>query len=169
MNSYMDEEFESIISPILEIDEFNQLKYITHHGITRFDHSMRVAYFSYKVCKALHLNYKEVTEAALLHDFFFHEVEHESKTGRLRHHPDYAVKNASKYFDLTDRQVDIIRTHMFPVTFTPPKYLESWIVDFLDDIAAVYEKGYCIHHEVRMTMVLFMFFVVNFVKAEMKK
>ena len=74
------------------------------------------------------------------------------------------MKNASKYFDLTEKQVDIISTHMFPVTFTPPKYIESWIVDFVDDIAALYEKGYCMHRELRTSMFLFMFLVVNFVK-----
>lgn len=164
MNNYTDEEFENIIRPILEVEEFNRLKYITHHGITRYDHSMRVAYVSYKVSKSLRLNYQEVTEAALLHDFFLDEVDQESRINRLRMHPECAVKNASKYFDLTDRQVDIIRTHMFPVTFAPPKYLESWIVDFVDDIAALYEKGYCMHRQFRTAMFLFMFVVVNFVK-----
>ena len=164
MNNYTDEEFERIVSPILEIEEFNRLKFITHHGITRYDHSMRVAYFSYKVSKALKLDYKEVTEAALLHDFFLDEINHESRVERLRHHPECAVKNASKYIDLTEKQVDIIKTHMFPVTFAPPKYLESWIVDLVDDFAAVYEGCYRMHMEFRSAMFLFMFFVVNFVK-----
>jgi len=164
MNNYTDEEFERIVSLILEIEEFNRLKFITHHGITRYDHSMRVAYFSYKVSKALKLDYKEVTEAALLHDFFLDEVNHESRVERLRHHPECAVKNASKYIDLTEKQVDIIKTHMFPVTFAPPKYLESWIVDLVDDFAAVYEGCYRMHMEFRSAMFLFMFFVVNFVK-----
>ena len=164
MNNYTDEEFERIVSPISEIEEFNRLKFITHHGITRYDHSMRVAYFSYKVSKALKLDYKEVTEAALLHDFFLDEVNHESRVERLRHHPECAVKNASKYIDLTEKQVDIIKTHMFPVTFAPPKYLESWIVDLVDDFAAVYEGCYRMHMEFRSAMFLFMFFVVNFVK-----
>lgn len=39
MNRYTDLEFERIISPVLEIEEFNQLKFITHHGITRYDRS----------------------------------------------------------------------------------------------------------------------------------
>ncbi len=164
MSCYKDEEFENIVSPILGIEEFNKLKYITHHGITRYDHSMRVAYFSYKASKSLKLDYKEVTEAALLHDFFLDEVNHEGRVDRLRHHPDCAVKNASKYFNLSDKQVDIIKTHMFPVTFSPPKYLESWIVDFMDDIAALYEGCYRMHMEIRTAMFLFMFFVVNFVK-----
>ncbi len=164
MNNYRDLEFARIISPVLKIEEFNQLKFITHHGITRYDHSMRVAYLSYKISKILHLDYKEVTIAALLHDFFLDEVKNESSTNRLRLHPQYAVKNASKYFDLTEKQIDIISTHMFPVTFTPPKYIESWIVDFLDDVAALYEKGYGIHRDVRAFIYLIMFFVVNFVK-----
>lgn len=164
MNSYDDLEFERIISPVLEIEEFNQLKFITHHGITRYDHSVRVAYLSYRVSKALHLDYKEVTVAALLHDFFLDEVKHENEAKKLRLHPQFAIKNASKYFELTDKQIDIISTHMFPVTFTPPKYIESWIVDFLDDVAALYEKGYAIHNELRMAFCLFMFLVVNFVK-----
>ena len=39
--------------------------------------------------------------------------------------------------------------NMFPITFTPPKYIESWIVDFVDDFAAVYEKYYSLKKEVR--------------------
>ena len=164
MNQYTDTEFETIISPILEIEEFRQLKFITHHGITRYDHCMRVAYMSYVVTKALRLNYKEVTIAALLHDFFTDEVDEENSMDRLRKHPEYAVKNASKYVELSDMQVDIIRTHMFPVTFTPPKYLESWIVDFVDDLAALYERGYAVRREAQTAMFLFMFVVVYFVK-----
>lgn len=139
---YIDEEFLEIVNPILNIEEFNKLKDITHHGITRYDHSLRVSYLSYKVCKLLRLNYKEVTEAALLHDFFIDEVEGENAYKRLIKHPEYAIKNASKYIDLTDRQVDIIKTHMFPITFTPPKYIESIIVDLVDDFSAVSEKYY---------------------------
>ena len=164
MNNYTDEEFENIIRPILEVEEFNRLKYITHHGITRYDHSMRVAYLSYKVSKSLRLNYQEVTEAALLHDFFLDEVDQESRINRLRMHPECAVKNASKYFDLTDRQVDIIRTHMFPVTFAPPKYLESGLWTLWMILRHYMKKDIvCIDNFVRLCF-LFMFVVVNFVK-----
>ena len=107
---------------------------------------------------------KETIIAALLHDFFLDEVKHENEANKLRLHPGYAVKNASKYIDLTEKQIDIISTHMFPVTFTPPKYIESWIVDLLDDVAALYEKGYGIHRELRTSIYLLMLLVVNFVK-----
>ena len=63
-------EFFSIIKPIINNCEFDKLKDIRHHGITRYDHCMRVAYYSYIVTKFFRLNYKDTTEAALLHDFF---------------------------------------------------------------------------------------------------
>ena len=70
MNKYQDIEFKNIISSIESNEEFQKLKNIKHHGITRYEHSLRVAYYSYKVTKLLHLDYKDTTEAALLHDFF---------------------------------------------------------------------------------------------------
>ena len=64
-------EFNSIISDILKNKEFIDLKYEIHHGISRLDHSLNVARLTYKMCKRLHVkNYKEITRAALLHDFF---------------------------------------------------------------------------------------------------
>ena len=38
--------------------------------ITRFDHSMKVSYYSYKVAKLLHLDYRQTARGGLLHDFF---------------------------------------------------------------------------------------------------
>ena len=53
---------------------------------------------------------------------------------------------------------------MFPVTFTPPKYLESWIVDIVDDIAAIYERGTTVRQELS-TAVTFLFIVfINYIK-----
>ena len=160
MNKYKDSEFHRIIKPLLDNCPFEETKKQRHHGITRYEHSMRVAYFSYKVTKLLKLDYNETTVAALLHDFFTDEVKGKNGIARLRQHPTYAVKNAKKYFDLSDKQEDIIKTHMFPVTFTPPKYLESWIVDLVDDIAAVYEGATTMKAAVSLAFV----FIINYIK-----
>ena len=159
----MKDEFNDIIKPYL-IDEFNELKNINHHGITRYNHSLRVAYYTYLVTKALHINYEEATIAALLHDFFTDEVDDEMSLFKLRRHPKYALNNASKYFYLTDLQKDIISTHMFPVTFTPPKYLESWIVDIIDDISAIYEKGYSLRKEISAATTFIFILLMNYIK-----
>ena len=138
----LDKEFLEIIKPILEIEEFNDIKKRQHHGITRYDHSMNVAYITYAVCKNLNLKYKEATFAALLHDFFNKEVAKENGYKRLLDHPKYALKNASKYFELTELQKDIISKHMFPVTFRAPKYKESLIVSLIDKYSSINERIY---------------------------
>lgn len=138
----LEKEFLEIIQPILEIDEFNDTKKRQHHGITRYDHSMNVAYITYIVCKNLKLNYKEATFAALLHDFFNKEVAKKNGYKRLTDHPNVALKNACKYFELTDLQKDIICKHMFPITLKIPKYKESILVSLIDKYSSINERMY---------------------------
>ena len=52
----LEKEFLEIIQPILEIEEFNNTKHRKHHGITRFDHSMNVAYITYIVLSSRSLS-----------------------------------------------------------------------------------------------------------------
>ena len=68
---FEDREYISVVKDILEHEEFNKTKNIVHHGLNRFDHCMRVSYYSYKIAKALKLDYEDVARAGLLHDFFF--------------------------------------------------------------------------------------------------
>lgn len=164
MNRYQNDEFFSIIEEILENKEFNKTKNIVHHGITRYAHSMRVAYYTYQVTKALHLDYQEATTAAMLHDFFLDEVEEDNSVAKLTRHPSYAVANAKKHFSISEKQEDIIKTHMFPITLTPPKYLESWIVDIIDDLAAIYEKTHSVKKELQAASSFIIILLLNIVK-----
>lgn len=138
------EDFYYIIDDILENKEFQRLKDIKHHGITRYNHLLRVSYLTYKVTKRLGLRYVEATRGALLHDFFFYETEEQTTHEALKSHPDYALLNATKHFELTEIEKDIIKTHMFPITKIRPHYKESSIVDLIDDACACYEKLYSI-------------------------
>lgn len=164
MTKYKNDEFQKIITPLIKNSNFSKTKTITHHGITRYEHSLRVAYFSYIITKFLRLDYKETTEAALLHDFFLEEVAGKNQIIRLRKHPSYAVKNAKKFFNISEKQEDIIKTHMFPITFTPPKYLESWIVDIVDDISAIYEQTITTTKQIKKFAMVLILLLVNFVK-----
>lgn len=164
MRKYQDSEFCRIIKRLLDNSNFDETKRMTHHGITRYEHSMRVAYYSYRITKFLGLDYKETAEAALLHDFFLDEVNNKNQVLRLRQHPKYAVENAKKYFELSEKQEDIIKTHMFPVTFTPPKYLESWIVDLVDDVASVYERGITAKKEIQAATTFLFIVFINYMK-----
>ena len=164
MGRYNNKEFLNICEDILDLREFNKLKSINHHGITRYNHSLRVAYYTYLITKKLHLNYIEATRAALLHDFFTDEVEDENSLKKLQKHPFCALENAKKYFDISYLEEDIIVTHMFPVTFRPPKYIESWIVDIVDDGAAIYEKAFTTRKELNAATTFLFLVVINFFK-----
>ncbi len=141
-----DIEFESIISEIDKSDVFQKTKDIVHHSSNRYDHCKRVAYYTYLITKKLKLSYEEATRAALLHDFFLvnnKDITFKDKFGTLINHPKYALTFSEKYFKLTEKEKDIIVSHMFPIAPTRiPKYLESWIVNIVDDYVAIKEEIY---------------------------
>lgn len=156
---YPDYEFNNLIMPIVSNSEYQKTKNVSHHGMNRYDHMVRVAYYSYKITKFCHLNYKSTAKAAVLHDFFLDDYT-DKKTKMLVNHPNIALENSLKYFDLNDLEQDIIKTHMFPIGKTPPRYLESWIVNFVDDFACLFERSYVIKENmsVAFSMVVLLFF-----------
>jgi uncharacterized protein len=97
-----------------------------------------VAYLSYRVCKFLKLDYRSAARGALLHDFFLYDWRNHDVPDLARkkfhgiEHPTIAVANAKKHFSINEIEEDIIKKHMWPLTLTPPKYKESFIVSFAD-------------------------------------
>ncbi len=134
-------EYNYIINNIINNKEFLKIDNCRHHGITRLEHSLRVSYYSYRVSKAIGLDVRQTTRAALLHDFFVTEnLNHKEQCLSAFYHPKKALANADEYFILTDKEKDIIYSHMFPlIPSRPPKYLESWVVCLVDKIVATYE------------------------------
>ena len=153
-----------IVKDILEHDEFLKLKDIKHHGLDRYEHNKRVSYYSYLTAKALRLDYESVARAGALHDFF-HDVNYDAtitkRLDTLERHPRYSFETASKHFDLNDKEKNIILSHMFPVVPKYlPKYLESWIVDIVDDWVGIGEKIYSMRKGfIRFANILFIVFL----------
>ena len=82
-------------------------------------------------------------------------------------HPEYALENAKKYFELTDMESDIIKTHMFPVIPKVPKYFESWLVDIVDDVVSISEKCYATRHQLSAAMSFMFVCFVNYLRQEL--
>lgn len=160
-----DKEYTNMIQPILDNKEFMKIDNCRHHGITRFEHSLRVSYFAYKISKKLKLNYKEVAEAGLLHDFFTNDqLTYKQQRLSAFTHPKKCLENANREFNLSSMQQDIIFSHMFPLIPTRiPKYLESWVVSFVDKVVASYEfvksyhKVYFLKAEKYALLLMFVF------------
>ena len=137
----LDENYYCLVEDILENEEFSKLETIEHHGTNRLIHSKRVSYYSYEVCKILHIDYIAAARAGLLHDFFESKKERTKKDRILSFftHPKKALKTANFHFELNDKEQNIIESHMFPAYITLPKYLESWVVSIVDKIIGTYE------------------------------
>lgn len=136
----MKESFNSCIQDIINNNKFNKLKKELHHGITRYDHSYRVAKWTHIIGTIFHMkNIENTTRAALLHDFYVNNDLTGSGPKRLGTHPAAALTNSLKYYELDNIQQDIIKSHMFPCNMTIPKYKESWLVSSIDKIVGTYE------------------------------
>lgn len=133
-------EFFDIVGDIYDTPEFQSMEnYIQHANITRKQHIMSVAYLTYLEAKKKNLNYISATRAAMLHDLFYYDW-HVAGDGTHRlhgyRHAGFALKNAKKLFVLSQMEEDIILRHMWPLTPTPPKYKEGFIVTFADKYCA---------------------------------
>ena len=135
------DEFNSIVSDIITNELFIKLNGELHHGISRADHSKRVAKWTYFFAKRIKsFDTNEVTRAALLHDFYINKnLNDYTSTQKLSAHPMAALKNSKKYFNISEVQADIISKHMFPCTLELPKYKETWFVSMIDKIVGLYE------------------------------
>ncbi|MBQ3021058.1 MAG: HD family phosphohydrolase [Bacilli bacterium] len=133
--------FDNIAKNIINKDKFNKLKYESHHGLTRYNHVLRVSKFTYKITKFLKMDYVSATRAALLHDYYTQsDLENISEIKKLNMHPYVASKNALKDFNLNKKELNAIESHMFPLGKTLPKYAESWVLTTVDKSVATYEQ-----------------------------
>ncbi len=133
--------FDDIVEDILKNQEFCSLNKEIHHGISRYEHSVKVAKKTYNICKRLKkLDYVGATRAALLHDFFKNdEISNLKAVERYKIHPYIALNNSKKYYNLNNMQIDAIVSHMFPWNLKIPKYKESWVVTIADKAVSIKE------------------------------
>ncbi len=139
-------EIQSDASDILGSRNFYRMKeHIQHGNVTVNAHVMAVARYSVALSDRLHIscNRRELIRGALLHDYFLYDwhIPDKEKPHRLHgfYHPGVALRNASEEYTLTEREKNIIKRHMWPLTMVPPKYREAWIVTIADKWCSLLE------------------------------
>lgn len=144
LNKKIDEEYYEIVNSILENSEFQRrLEYHHHENRSVYTHCLIVSYYSYLVAKKMKLDYKSAAIAGLLHDFYYEDWQKNPKHGiKNMHgfiHAKQSLENSKIYFStlLNDKINDSIVKHMFPLTIMPPKYIEGWIITFVDKIVSL--------------------------------
>lgn len=132
---------------ILRSENFrSSCKNVQHGNITVMKHCLKVAHTAMYLNRKykLNCNERELTRGALLHDYFLYDWHKKDRDNfKPLHgffHPGIALRNAEKEYDLSDRERDIIKKHMWPMTVVPPKYKESWVVTTADKIVSTLES-----------------------------
>ena len=137
------DEFISIIQDLIQNPTVKQMRNFNQHADTScYKHCMQVAYYTYIVCKYFRLDYISATRGAMLHDLFLYDWRIRQPDRKGLHaftHGKTACKNASKLFDLNQKEKDMILTHMWPVTIQFPTSIEGFILTFVDKYCAISE------------------------------
>ena len=136
-------EFENIIKELIENNTVQQMNnYRQHCDTSCYEHCYSAASYCYIICKKLKLDYKSATRAAMLHDLFLYDWRDSNshKKWHAFNHPRTAYENASKLFNLNEKEKDIILKHMWPTTVIPPKYIEGFVLTLVDKYCAVEES-----------------------------
>lgn len=135
------QEYHELVKNILCNREFLKLSLYTHHQwTTRLMHSINVSYLSWFIAGKLGCDEKAAARAGLLHDFCPYDFKAETPTGEHQafYHPKAAAENSATHFDMTDRELDAILSHMFPLG-PLPRNREAWIISFADKACAIAE------------------------------
>ncbi len=140
-----EEEFRCFVRDIATNPEFLKTKDFRHHDSSIFRHAFRVAFLSYRVGKSMNLDARAMARGGFLHDFFLYDWRNHDLPELAREsfhgleHPHIALQNARNQFPLSVLEQDIIVKHMWPLTPSPPRHWESFMVSCIDKYVALYE------------------------------
>lgn len=143
MNRYM-REFIQTTNELLGSDQVRMMGQWRHHGpITTLDHSLFVAYCSYRVARALGLDATAAARGGLLHDLYLYDSKDKSAHPGWQcfDHPRAAARNAEALTQLSDKERNIILSHMWPLGGALPRSTEAWVVDLVDTLCAGLEMS----------------------------
>ena len=109
-------EFLNITKDILENPTVKQMKnFRQHYDCSCYEHCLEVAYWSYLFCKKYGWDYVSAARGAMLHDLFLYDWRGSKKKLHLKHfhaflHPQIALYNAEKLFNLNDKEKEILKS-----------------------------------------------------------
>ena len=133
-----------LVEDLLDHPAVREMARYPQHGSTScLEHCVHVSYLSYLFCAKHGLNTRAAARAGLLHDLFLYDwhTYRPGKGERLHgfEHPRKALENAQRYFSLCPVERDCILRHMFPLTLTPPKYREGYVLMWIDKYCSLME------------------------------
>lgn len=146
MNNKHATELKALMNGLHQDRRYIRLNDFKAHGnTTTYAHSMRVTKMSFIINEKLKLrtDKQSLIKGAMLHDYYLYDWHHQPKENTKLHgfsHAEEAMRNAQKDFGLSEKEANIIYSHMWPLNITHlPKSKEAWIVCLADKICSLQE------------------------------
>ncbi len=142
-----EKKFNRLLEAISQDPKSLQMKQFVQHGkITTYDHCLAVARTSHRLCRILRIKTREaeLVKGAFLHDYYLYDWHHHDEPWHGFTHPASATDNADRDFSLSDRERNIIESHMWPlIPHKLPRSREAVLVCIADKICSVRETLFC--------------------------
>ncbi len=139
------EKFDRELNSLLENPNIQQMQdFPQHKSSNTLRHSLGVAQLSFVLAEKFRwrISEEELVKGALLHDYYLYNAREED-IGGYKHgisHPETALGNAMRDFELTEKEQNIIKGHMWPLTlFKLPRSKEAVLVCIADKYVAAKE------------------------------
>ena len=142
------EQFHLAAGDLLQSEPVRRMGCWNHHGqISTLDHSLFVAYCSYRIARALGMDALAAARGGLLHDLYLYDSRDKSAHPGWQcfDHPRAAAHNARQLTNLTQKEENIILSHMWPLGGALPRSPEAWLVDVVDTVCAALELSRVYH------------------------
>lgn len=134
--------FLEAVGDLLDSDQVQSMSRLNHHGkVTCFDHSLFVSYLSFRAARFLKLDYRAAARGGLLHDLYLYNSKDKSAHPGWQcfDHPVAAWRNARALTQLSQKEENIILSHMWPLARFRPRSREAALVDLVDTLCATLE------------------------------
>ncbi len=133
---------------LLESEPVRMMGRWQHHGrITTLDHSLFVAYLSFRAARWLRLDERAAARGACSTTCTSMTPGTSPPTpgSQCFDHPRAAARNAEQVTKLSDKERNIILSHMWPLGGALPRSLEALLVDLVDTFCAGLELSHIYH------------------------
>ena len=137
--------FQDCVSDIIHTETVQSMREFRHHvNVSCYEHSVFVAYISFRIARKMGLDSRACARAGLLHDLYLYDSK-EIRENHYTTHARIALENASRLCELTKKEKNIIESHMWPLGDVTPASREAYIVNFADKYCATLEALHIWH------------------------
>ena len=145
--TYLWEEYHRLVLPLLLSETVQRMHEHAHHGsLSCFEHSVFVSYIAFRIARRMGLDAYSVARAGLLHDLYLYNP---AVMGMRQcfFHPLAAFENAKNLCpDLSEKEGNAIRSHMFPLSKERPRSKEALAVNLADKFCTTVEALRIFNH-----------------------